>query len=146
MIGQSGEHGYKALKSDEAVYILSAADSDWIAVSLCNIKDRPSCSHLKTASDSLILAVAQAKDSTTQSTNHHNIMDAFKGKFERTSVENYEEFLKVLDVNYLLRKAATISTPVMEFTEDNGVWSIKSSTTLKSMELKFKVSLTECQV
>ena len=73
-------------------------------------------------------------------------MDAFKGKFERTSVENYEEFLKVLDVNYLLRKAATISTPVMEFTEDNGVWSIKSSTTLKSMELKFKVSLTECQV
>ena len=73
-------------------------------------------------------------------------MDAFKGKFERTSAENYEEFLKVLDVSYLLRKAATVSTPVMEFTENNGVWSIKSSTTLKSMELKFKVSLTESQV
>ena len=38
-------------------------------------------------------------------------MDAFKGKYERTSAENYEEMLKVLDVNFLLRKAATASTP-----------------------------------
>ena len=66
-------------------------------------------------------------------------MDAFKGKYERTSAENYEEFLKALDVSYLLRKAATVSTPVVEVTENSGVWSINSSTTLKSMELKFKV-------
>ena len=66
-------------------------------------------------------------------------MEAFKGKYERTSAENYEEFLKALDVSYLLRKAATVSTPIVEITESNGVWSIKSSTTLKSMELKFKV-------
>ena len=69
-------------------------------------------------------------------------MDAFKGKYERSSAENYEEFLKALDVSYLLRKAATVSTPVMEVTESNGVWSIKTSTSLKSMELKFKVSET----
>ena len=68
-------------------------------------------------------------------------MEAFKGKYERTSAENYEEFLKALDVSYLLRKAATVSTPVVEVTENSGVWSIKSSTTLKSMELKFKVIL-----
>ena len=67
-------------------------------------------------------------------------MDAFKGKYERSSAENYEEFLKALDVSYLLRKAATVSTPVMDVTEDNGVWCIKTSTSLKSMELKFKVS------
>eukprot|EP00092_Neocalanus_flemingeri_P021747 GFUD01023590.1.p1 GENE.GFUD01023590.1~~GFUD01023590.1.p1 ORF type:complete len:154 (-),score=40.58 GFUD01023590.1:79-495(-) len=66
-------------------------------------------------------------------------MDAYKGKFERISSEGYEEFLKALDVSYILRKAAMVSTPVMEFSETNGVWSIKSSTTLKSMELKFKV-------
>ena len=66
-------------------------------------------------------------------------MEAFKGKYERTSAEGYEEFLKALDVSYLLRKAATVSTPIVEITEDKGVWSIKSSTTLKSMELKFKV-------
>merc|ERR1739842_182936 len=66
-------------------------------------------------------------------------MDSFKGKFERTSAEKYEEFLKALDVNFLLRKAATVSTPVMEVSEEAGVWTIKTSTTLKSMELKFKV-------
>ena len=67
-------------------------------------------------------------------------MDAFKGKFERTSAEKYEDFLKALDVNMLLRKAATVSTPTVVISENGGVWTIKTSTTLKSMELKFKVS------
>ena len=67
-------------------------------------------------------------------------MEVFKGKYERTSAENYEEFLKAMDVGYLLRKAATVSTPTLEVTESGGIWSIKTSTTLKSMELKFKVS------
>ena len=42
---------------------------------------------------------------------------AFVGKYERTSADNYDEFLKALDVNFLLRKAATVSTPVMEVTD-----------------------------
>merc|ERR1712215_87159 len=66
-------------------------------------------------------------------------MEAFKGKYERTSADNYEELLKELDVNFLLRKAATVSPPVMEVTEEGGVWNIKTSTTLKTMELKFKL-------
>ena len=47
--------------------------------------------------------------------------------------------MQALDVNFLLRKAATVSTPVMEVSEEGGVWTIKTSTSLKSMELKFKV-------
>merc|ERR1712096_222476 len=66
-------------------------------------------------------------------------MDSFKGKWKRTSSDQYEEFLSALDVNFLLRKAATASTPVMEISEEGGVWTIKTSTTLKSMELKFKL-------
>jgi len=66
-------------------------------------------------------------------------MEAFKGTYERTSAENYEEMLKILDVNMLLRKAACASTPKMEVSEDGGVWTIKTSTTLKTMELKFKL-------
>ena len=42
------------------------------------------------------------------------MVDIAKGKFERTNAENYDEFLKALDVNFLLRKAATASTPTME--------------------------------
>ena len=85
-------------------------------------------------------------------------MDAFKGKYERTSAEKYEEMLKELDVNFLLRKAATASTPsnllyriknivkrifspACEITEEGGVWTIKTSTTLKTMQLQFKVSI-----
>merc|ERR1712063_108969 len=60
-------------------------------------------------------------------------------KCERVAAEKYEEFLKALDVNFLLRKAATVPTPVMEITEDAGTWTIKTSTTLKTMELKFKI-------
>ena len=41
----------------------------------------------------------------------------------------------------MLRKAATISTPVMEITNEGDTWTIKTSTTLKTMELKFKVSI-----
>merc|ERR1712227_1142589 len=66
-------------------------------------------------------------------------MEAFVGKFERTSADKYEEMLKELEVNFLLRKAATVSTPVCEIFEDGGVWNIKTSTTLKTMELKFKL-------
>ena len=47
--------------------------------------------------------------------------------------------LQELDVNFLLRKAATASTPVVEISEEGGVWNIKQSTTLKTIELKFKV-------
>merc|ERR1712224_329314 len=79
--------------------------------------------------------------SRTESANRdsENKMDAFKGKYEGTSADKYEELLKELDVNFLLRKAATVSTPVMEVTEEGGVWTIKTSTTLKTMELKFKL-------
>merc|ERR1712110_900318 len=52
---------------------------------------------------------------------------------------NYEELLKLLEVSFLLRKAATVSTPISEISEDGGVFSIKTSTTLKTAETKFKL-------
>ena len=66
-------------------------------------------------------------------------MDALKGQWVRDSAENYDKLLKELAVNWLLRQAAQASTPVMEITEEGGEWTIKSSTTLKTVELKFKV-------
>ena len=39
---------------------------------------------------------------------------SFVGKYQRVSADNYEEFLKALDVGFMLRKAATVSTPLME--------------------------------
>ena len=66
-------------------------------------------------------------------------MDSFVGKYERVSAERYDDFLKTLDVNFLLRKAATVSSPVMEVAKEGDLWTIKTSTSLKSMELKFDI-------
>ena len=68
-------------------------------------------------------------------------MDSLKGQWVRDSADNYDKLLKELAVNWLLRTAAQASTRVMEITEEDGEWSIKSSTTLKTVELKFKVKL-----
>merc|ERR1711981_1276989 len=72
-----------------------------------------------------------------------NMADAEKylGKYDRTSADKYEEFLSELGVSWPLRKAATASSPVFEVTYDAGseTWLFKTSTMLKSMELKFKL-------
>ena len=61
------------------------------------------------------------------------------GKYDRVSEEGYEAFLKALDVNMLLRKAAMASSPTLVVTESGGKWNFKTSTTLKSMELSFEL-------
>merc|ERR1711990_1035730 len=68
-----------------------------------------------------------------------HMMEALKGQWVRDSADNYDKLLKELAVNWLLRQAAQASTPVMDITEVDGEWTIKSSTTLKTVELKFKL-------
>merc|ERR1712223_2049877 len=80
------------------------------------------------------------KSSTTL---FHKMADYGKylGRYDRTAAEKYDEFLSELGVNFLLRKAATASSPVFEVTyeTDSETWLFKTSTILKSMELKFKL-------
>ena len=52
-------------------------------------------------------------------------MAAYVGKYDRISAENYDEFLSELSVNFLLRKAATASTPVFEVNINCYVISVK---------------------
>ncbi len=66
-------------------------------------------------------------------------MVKFAGTYKRTKEEGYEDFLNALGLSFLLRKAATVSTPVMEITETSpGKWRIKTMTTLKNIEVNFK--------
>ena len=67
------------------------------------------------------------------------MMDIAKGVYQRFYDENSDEVMKALNLNFILRKAATISTPQMEVTEEDGIWTITTSTMLKSMSLKFEV-------
>merc|ERR1711936_1278300 len=73
----------------------------------------------------------------------HNLtsitMVQMTGTFTRVSEEGYENFLKELNVGFMLRKAAMASTPVMTITEAGGNWTMVTKTTMKSIELKFKL-------
>merc|ERR1712227_1183000 len=61
------------------------------------------------------------------------------GTYTRVSEEGYEDFLKVLNVGFMLRKAAMASTPVMTITENSGDWTMITKTTMKSIQLKFRL-------
>ena len=69
-------------------------------------------------------------------------MDKFKGKYKRISTENYKEMLQEFDINFLFIKAATSSSapvPIIEISEENGQWTIKTSSALKSFSRTFKL-------
>merc|ERR1712055_316959 len=61
------------------------------------------------------------------------------GTYTQTSCDNYEEFLKALGVGFILRKAAMASTPVMTITENGGKYTMITKTTVKSIEICFKL-------
>ena len=66
-------------------------------------------------------------------------MEAFKGKYERVSEEQYEAFLKALGLNAVMRAAATASSPRLELTERDGEWTNKTSTLLKTLTLTYRL-------
>merc|ERR1712219_31489 len=68
-----------------------------------------------------------------------NEMAPITGTYTQVSSEKYEEFLKALGVGFILRKAALASTPVMTISEDGGNWTMITKTTVKSIELRFRL-------
>jgi len=61
------------------------------------------------------------------------------GKYELTKSENFEEYMKALGVGIVMRKLASTATPVTEITNEGTDWNIKTSTTFKTTEIKFKL-------
>jgi len=76
-------------------------------------------------------------------------MEGWKGKYMMTSWENYEEFLQKLGVSLLLRKLATLGTPIVEVSEFEGEWNIRRTTTifyrlvkLRAVDFRFRIGET----
>lgn len=66
-------------------------------------------------------------------------MSLFVGKYKRTEEDKYEDFLSKLGVGFMVRKAATVSSPTMEIQElGDGKWKIITATKMKTMELVFE--------
>ena len=71
-------------------------------------------------------------------------MVVMTGTYIRTEAENYEDFLSMLGVSFLLRKAAawTMWTiPTMEITNNGNRWKIITKTILKSVEMDFELGV-----
>jgi len=61
------------------------------------------------------------------------------GKYVMTKSENFDEYMKEVGVNFVLRKMAATATPTTEITNSGDDWNIKTTTTFKTTEIKFKL-------
>nr|ABX75508.1 fatty acid binding protein [Lycosa singoriensis] len=61
------------------------------------------------------------------------------GKFKLVSSENFDAFMKAMGVNMVMRKAGALSKPVVEIKQDGDYFILKTTTTFKTSEIKFKL-------
>ncbi|OQR67236.1 fatty acid-binding protein5 isoform 1 [Tropilaelaps mercedesae] len=64
---------------------------------------------------------------------------AFVGSWKLTESENFDDFLKELGVNFVLRKFAQTATPTVNISNEGDQWKIETVTTLKSSLIEFKM-------
>ncbi|XP_034951149.1 fatty acid-binding protein, muscle [Chelonus insularis] len=60
-------------------------------------------------------------------------------KYKLSTSENFDEMMKALGVGLVTRKMGASVSPVVELTEDNGLYTLKTTSTFKSSEIKFKL-------
>jgi hypothetical protein len=59
------------------------------------------------------------------------------GRFERYSIDNYDEYLEALGVNIVKRKALVAASPVLENRKSGDTWTTIISTSLKNWEYTY---------
>ncbi|KRY13376.1 Fatty acid-binding -like protein 6 [Trichinella patagoniensis] len=65
--------------------------------------------------------------------------EKFIGKYRFVSSENFDEFMKALGVNYLLRKIANAASPIVELSLDRDVWTLRNISTFRTLEVSFRL-------
>ncbi|XP_071862738.1 fatty acid binding protein isoform X1 [Bombus fervidus] len=60
-------------------------------------------------------------------------------QYKLQSSENFDEFMKALGVGIMTRKMGSSVSPVIELTENNGVYTLKTTSAFKNSEIKFKL-------
>ncbi|KAL7875304.1 hypothetical protein SRHO_G00062740 [Serrasalmus rhombeus] len=67
-------------------------------------------------------------------------MDRFMGTWKLTSSDNFDEYMKAVGIGFASRQIANMAKPSLLFSvDDQGVFSMKSMTTFKTVEIKFKL-------
>ncbi|XP_031839721.1 fatty acid binding protein isoform X1 [Nomia melanderi] len=66
--------------------------------------------------------------------------EQFLGKrYKLFNSENFDEFMKALGVGLMTRKVGSSVSPVVELTEDSGLYTLKTTSPFKNSEIKFKL-------
>ncbi|XP_066889523.1 cellular retinoic acid-binding protein 2 isoform X1 [Kogia breviceps] len=94
--------------------------------------------HLFRLKDSASSAPAEGSKGTATST---ATMPNFSGNWKIIRSENFEDLLKVLGVNVMLRKiaVAAASKPAVEIKQEGDTFYIKTSTTVRTTEINFNI-------
>lgn len=66
-------------------------------------------------------------------------MSKIVGKYKMETSDNFDEFMKALGVGLVMRKMGNAATPTVEITLEDGVYILKTITTFKTTEIKFKL-------
>ncbi|XP_067014851.2 fatty acid-binding protein, muscle isoform X2 [Anabrus simplex] len=67
-------------------------------------------------------------------------MEDFLGKrYKLKSSDNFDNFMKALGVGLMTRKLGAAASPVIELTENNGEYTLKSESTFKNSVITFKL-------
>uniref|UniRef100_F1LH25 Fatty acid-binding protein 5 n=1 Tax=Ascaris suum TaxID=6253 RepID=F1LH25_ASCSU len=65
--------------------------------------------------------------------------EAFIGEWDLESSENFPEYLADVGVNRVLRAMATAAKPTIHISIDEGKWTIKTVTPIRTLVLEFKL-------
>nr|ABU97480.1 allergen Tyr p 13 [Tyrophagus putrescentiae] len=66
-------------------------------------------------------------------------MVQLNGSYKLEKSDNFDAFLKELGVNFVTRNLAKSASPTVEVIVDGDSYTIKTSSTLKNSEIKFKL-------
>jgi len=66
-------------------------------------------------------------------------MSSWIGKYTLVSSDKFDEYMAAVGVGWTTRKLASAATPTTYITQDNDNWNIKTETTFKTTEIKFKI-------
>merc|ERR1711893_156471 len=65
--------------------------------------------------------------------------EKFAGSWKSDTLVNFDEYMKAMGVNYVLRKAGSVSTTHIEIKQDGENWNWKYKIAFKSGELNFRL-------
>ncbi|KAK2583154.1 hypothetical protein KPH14_009178 [Odynerus spinipes] len=67
-------------------------------------------------------------------------MEGILGKrYKLQSSEKFDEYMKAIGVSLVTRKMGASVSPIVELTENDGLYTLKTNSTFKNSEIKFKL-------